>query len=1081
MSTTTPKKNLVSVICRTVGRPELQDAIDSVAVQSYQNLELIIVDASGTISSEEALNLPSNLKARIVRNGKPLLRAAAANAGLDAAKGDWIVFLDEDDWIAENHIEILVNSLLGQRKYLAAYSNTQKADKDRNLLETVFQEKYNPQLLMRDNHIPIHSMLFSRSLLSNGCKFDEQLDIYEDWDFWLQINRYTDFLHLDTVTAFYREGGDSGTALNSNNSKFLRGHPACEARSKIYKKWMNIWNGHELNSFLGYLENNSELDELSKALAEEHKANIYHQDQLKQRLEMLADLHKSLSSSINERNQLSRTISKLQSKIESVQSNLNESQACVEDLENRISDSKRLAKNLQQQIQDLKEAHRLIENSIFWRVTYPFRKLRDAIRIISKKDAQANSSSLISENNPTAQQEEHALTFSDIGHTKKSHKQDAKSKFDSFLRTASPLQFERHTEPQLTVVVVLFNQAELTYLCLESLLATDNVDFQLLIIDNNSTDETSDLLSLVDGADIIRSTENLGFLRAVNMGLSHVTSPNILLLNNDTILEPEAIGFALERLESAPDVGAVGAKIKLLDGTLQEAGSIIWSDGSCAGYGRGDSPDAPQYQFMRSVDYCSGAFLMLRTQDFLDLGGFDEQYAPAYYEESDLCVRLIEKGFRIIYEPKAEILHYEFASSDGYEGASKLQQRNQKLFIQKHQRFLSTKRRSNARDLIFARTQNEFPNLLILDDRVPYSSLGSGFPRCSDMLQVFSELKLNITYFPMNFPSDDWKKIYRNFPDTIEFMLDTGVEGLPHFLSQRKGFYDCILISRDHNMSAFNKIASNSPELFENVKIVYDAEAVTSPREIMRRRLAGEAISETEESAAINAELSEAMGTSSVIAVSQREADYFQNAGHKNVHVVGHQATIYSDQPTLSERNGLLFVGALQDEGSPNVDSLHWFISFVLPVIRQKIDDITLTVVGDSSAPSLMSIEDEHIEFTGRVESIDHYFDAARVFIAPTRFAAGIPHKIHEAAARGIPCVSTQLLATQLGWSNEEQLLVGDSPQAFAEQCLRLLEKSDLWHKIQKNAISAVSNDCSESTFREGLINALDYDSMRSD
>src|SRR5207244_8292943 len=120
----------------------------------------------------------------------------------------------------------------------------------------------------------------------------------------------------------------------------------------------------------------------------------------------------------------------------------------------------------------------------------------------------------------------------------------------------------------------------------------------------------------------------------------------------------------LRVIRSAPDIGAVGGRQVFLDGTLQEAGSIVWRDGSCLGYGRGDDPFAPMYMFRRDVDYCSAAFLLTPRRVWEKLGGFDEAFQPAYYEDSDYCARLWERGLRVVYEPRAMILHYEFGSSN---------------------------------------------------------------------------------------------------------------------------------------------------------------------------------------------------------------------------------------------------------------------------------------------------------------------------------------------------------------------------------------------------------------------------------
>src|SRR5262249_1916395 len=155
----------------------------------------------------------------------------------------------------------------------------------------------------------------------------------------------------------------------------------------------------------------------------------------------------------------------------------------------------------------------------------------------------------------------------------------------------------------------------------------------------------------------------LHFLLAVNQAAREARGEYLLLLNNDAQLLPGSLAAAIATLESGVDIGAVGARIILLDGMLQEAGSIIWRDGSCLGYGRGDDPFAPMYMFRRDVDYCSGAFLLTPRRVWEQLGGFDEQFKPAYYDETDYCVRLWERGLRVVYEPNAAVLHYEFASS----------------------------------------------------------------------------------------------------------------------------------------------------------------------------------------------------------------------------------------------------------------------------------------------------------------------------------------------------------------------------------------------------------------------------------
>ena len=209
---------------------------------------------------------------------------------------------------------------------------------------------------------------------------------------------------------------------------------------------------------------------------------------------------------------------------------------------------------------------------------------------------------------------------------------------------------------------------------------------EVVVLDNGSRDATGALLDRLDGARVLRSDENLHFLRGVNYAVQHVRGRNLLLLNNDAQLLPGAVEAALRTLSGDPTIGAVGGRIILPDGTLQEAGSIVWNDGTCLGYGRGRSPNDPEFMFRRDVDYCSGAFLLTPTALFRRLGGFDERYAPAYYEETDYCVRLWKQGLRVVFEPEAAILHlrvrqrYRRAQSEALE----LQRRNWRRFAAAH-------------------------------------------------------------------------------------------------------------------------------------------------------------------------------------------------------------------------------------------------------------------------------------------------------------------------------------------------------------------------------------------------------------
>ena len=244
------KDKLVSVICRTVGRATLANTLDSLARQNHPTLEVILVDAGGTNLEDK---IPPDFRHQIKRvgSGTTLSRPEAANLGLESSSGEYLLCLDDDDWIAAEHISNLVTTLIDNSKVIVAYSSTAKVTEQGELTDLAFNQDYDPVLLMRDNYIPIHAALFRRSVLQQGCRFDPELEIYEDWDFWLQLTQLGNFLHIDVISAFYREGGESETGAATSDNRYSPDTPLGASRAKLYQKWKDRWSGEQLNALVG--------------------------------------------------------------------------------------------------------------------------------------------------------------------------------------------------------------------------------------------------------------------------------------------------------------------------------------------------------------------------------------------------------------------------------------------------------------------------------------------------------------------------------------------------------------------------------------------------------------------------------------------------------------------------------------------------------------------------------------------------------------------------------------------------------------------------------------------------------------
>jgi len=235
------KEPLVSVIVRSMDRKSLKEALDSIRVQTWPAIEILVVNAKGPHRDLPSSWGPHPLK--VLSKGHPLPRSEAANLGLKAAQGTYVAFLDDDDLFLENHLRSLVHQLEKAPHIRAIYSGVRvdvyERDAKSPLRAFDFNEPFNLDRLRGRNYIPIHAMLFERSLVTQeGCQFDERLDLFEDWDFWLQLSQHTPFLHQDSITALYRNQGGSGLGADDLEETTTR---ILEATAKVLAKWVPIW------------------------------------------------------------------------------------------------------------------------------------------------------------------------------------------------------------------------------------------------------------------------------------------------------------------------------------------------------------------------------------------------------------------------------------------------------------------------------------------------------------------------------------------------------------------------------------------------------------------------------------------------------------------------------------------------------------------------------------------------------------------------------------------------------------------------------------------------------------------------
>ncbi len=319
-------------------------------------------------------------------------------------------------------------------------------------------------------------------------------------------------------------------------------------------------------------------------------------------------------------------------------------------------------------------------------------------------------------------------------------------------------------------------------------------------------------------------------------------------------------------------------------------------------------------------------------------------------------------------------------------------------------------------------------------------------------------------------PHESWDEAYADLPREAELWVGGGAAGLANLMDAHGTDYDTIIVSRPHNMRVVRH-ALPAPD--HRPTLIYDAEAIFALRDIGRQKVRGRPVSVETGRQTVADEIALARSADLVLAVSPTEQQHFVDQGLKRVMVLGHSLPPRPTPAAFAERNALLFVGAFVDRHSSNTDSLQWFIHEVLPALTARLEPGVRLIVAGRDANRTLTELHPAVELVGMVDDLEPLFNRARLFIAPTRFAAGLPAKAHQAAAFGVPIVATSLIAHQLGWRDGHDLLVADDPGQFVEQCVALYQESAVWTRIRESALARVTQECAPDTFRATVARAL--------
>lgn len=610
-----------------------------------------------------------------------------------------------------------------------------------------------------------------------------------------------------------------------------------------------------------------------------------------------------------------------------------------------------------------------------------------------------------------------------------------------------------YKNPKVSIIIPVYNEFDYTYECVKSIIENvKNVSYEIIIGDDESTDATQRIKKIIRNVKVNINHTDHGFLMNCNRAAELAKGQYIVFLNNDTLVKENWLESLADLIESDDTIGMVGSKFIYPDGRLQEAGGIVWRDASAWNYGRYQDPNLPQFNYVRDVDYISGASIMLSKALWDEIGGFDKQFIPAYCEDTDIAFEVRKRGYRVVYQPKSVVVHFE-GVSNGTEldaGLKKYQVENQRKFREKWEKEL-TKHNANGENVFWAKDQHQRrKTVLFIDHYVPTFDKDAGSRTVYQYIKIFVEKGYNVKFLGDNFYQSE---PYASILEQMGVEVLYGVWYRDHifeWIEENKDNIDFAFMNRPHITKNYIDFLKEKT----NIRLMYYGHDL----HYLRAKREAEFSNDDEKIKEANmwkaAEFDIMRKVDAVYYLSYIEKDaILEEDSSINVKII--MVNIFEKflddiNYDFNSRKDILFVGGFSH--TPNVDAICWFVKEVFPQIHKALG-INLYVVGSNAPDEVKELEGNGVIIKGFVsdEELHELYGTARVAVVPLRYGAGVKGKVIEALYQGCPLVITSVGAE--GIPEIEKLAdVKDEPEEFAKAVIDLYGNTE---ELKRRAIGS--------------------------